>query len=158
MFNIWLGQIDTELKHSTTCISGSTKQVLQFGCNQVRPRGSCSSMKNTVPPPLLPPSMPLSSLQVPGQECRAHLQFFGAPPNNQSIMGTLFLIPFPQVDPFHTLFGVAGLSLLGSYKNQLKAVNPVFCMPEETLTRLGVRTQLLWGRGGITDIWCNKVW
>lgn len=48
-----------------------------------------------------------------------------------------------QVDPFHTLFGVAGLSLLGSYKDKLKAVNPVFCMPEDALTRIEVKTQLL---------------
>lgn len=51
--------------------------------------------------------------------------------------------PGDIVDPFHTLFGIAGLSLLGSYKDKIKAVNPVFCMPEETLTRIEVRTQLL---------------
>ncbi|CAG0898426.1 unnamed protein product [Cyprideis torosa] len=34
-------------------------------------------------------------------------------------------------DPFHTLFGIAGLSLLG--KHNLKAVDPVFCMPVEAL-------------------------
>lgn len=46
-----------------------------------------------------------------------------------------------QVDPFHTLFGLAGLSLLGS--DQLKPVNPVFCMPQETIDRLGLKPTLL---------------
>ena len=42
-------------------------------------------------------------------------------------------------DPFHTLFGVAGLSLLG--EPGIKAVNPVFCMPQDVLDRLGVQHQ-----------------
>lgn len=46
-----------------------------------------------------------------------------------------------QVDPFHTLFGVAGLSLLGD--EQIKPVNPVLCMPEDVLQRVGVQPQLL---------------
>lgn len=46
-----------------------------------------------------------------------------------------------QVDPFHTLFGLAGLSLLGN--KQLKAINPVFCMPQDTIDRLGLRPKLL---------------
>lgn len=49
--------------------------------------------------------------------------------------------PGDMVDPFHTLFGVAGLSLLGD--EQIKAVNPVFCMPEEVLQRIGLHTDLL---------------
>uniref|UniRef100_A0A8C7ZHT6 Geranylgeranyl transferase type II subunit beta n=1 Tax=Oryzias sinensis TaxID=183150 RepID=A0A8C7ZHT6_9TELE len=45
------------------------------------------------------------------------------------------------VDPFHTLFGVAGLSLLG--EEQVKAVNPVLCMPEDVLQRIGLQPDLL---------------
>ncbi len=46
-----------------------------------------------------------------------------------------------QVDPFHTLFGLAGLSLLGN--RDLKEVNPVLCMPEEVLHRHGLTLKLL---------------
>ncbi len=46
-----------------------------------------------------------------------------------------------QVDPFHTLFGITGLSLLG-YGN-VKAVSPVFCMPQEVLNRINCKAQLL---------------
>jgi len=44
-------------------------------------------------------------------------------------------------DPFHTLFGIAGLSLLG--EPGLKPVNPVFCMPESTLDKLPLKLQKL---------------
>jgi len=44
-------------------------------------------------------------------------------------------------DPFHTLFGVAGLGLLG--EERVKKVNPVFCMPQYVLDRLGVSHQEL---------------
>jgi geranylgeranyl transferase type-2 subunit beta len=44
-----------------------------------------------------------------------------------------------MVDPYHTLFGLAGLSLLGDAT--VKAVDPVFCMPSETIQRLGVQCQ-----------------
>ena len=46
-----------------------------------------------------------------------------------------------QVDPFHTLFGLAGLSLLGN--KELKPVNPALCMPEEVLERHGLKFKLL---------------
>lgn len=46
-----------------------------------------------------------------------------------------------QVDPFHTLFGLAGLSLLGN--GQVKTVNPVLCMAQETLDRIGLKLKLL---------------
>lgn len=49
--------------------------------------------------------------------------------------------PLFQVDPFHTLFGIAGLSLLG--EEGIKPVNPVFCMPEEVLRRVNVQPELL---------------
>ena len=58
---------------------------------------------------------------------------------------TLILInchqTFPQVDPFHTLFGIAGLSLLGD--ETIKPVNPVLCMPEDVLQRIGLQPELL---------------
>lgn len=41
-----------------------------------------------------------------------------------------------MVDVFHTVFGVAGLSLLG-YPG-LKPVNPAYCMPEYVIERLGL--------------------
>lgn len=44
-------------------------------------------------------------------------------------------------DIFHTLFGVGALSLLG-YKN-LKAINPVFCMPQYVIDRLKLKPQIL---------------
>lgn len=49
--------------------------------------------------------------------------------------------PGNMVDPFHTLFGIAGLSLLGD--NRIKPVSPVFCMPMETIRRVGLKPQLL---------------
>ncbi len=49
--------------------------------------------------------------------------------------------PGDMVDPFHTLFGIAGLSLLGD--EQIKPVNPVFCMPEEALRRINVQPELV---------------
>ncbi|XP_035747691.1 geranylgeranyl transferase type-2 subunit beta isoform X2 [Egretta garzetta] len=49
--------------------------------------------------------------------------------------------PGDMVDPFHTLFGIAGLSLLG--EEQIKAVNPVFCMPEDVLQRINVQPELV---------------
>ncbi len=39
-------------------------------------------------------------------------------------------------DPFHTLFGVAGLSLLGD--ETVGAVNPVYCMPQAVIDRMGI--------------------
>lgn len=45
--------------------------------------------------------------------------------------------PGDIVDPFHTLFGVAALSLLGD--TSVKKVNPIFCMPEEVITRAGIQ-------------------
>eukprot|EP00041_Stephanoeca_diplocostata_P013251 m.232132 g.232132 ORF g.232132 m.232132 type:complete len:335 (+) comp19270_c0_seq1:139-1143(+) len=41
--------------------------------------------------------------------------------------------PGDMVDPFHTLFGTAALSLLGD--TTLKEINPVFCMPEYIIAR-----------------------
>jgi geranylgeranyl transferase type-2 subunit beta len=48
--------------------------------------------------------------------------------------------PGDIVDPFHTLFGIAALSLLGD--QSLKEINPIFCMPEEIIRR-AVRTDRL---------------
>nr|KAG5689021.1 hypothetical protein BaRGS_030672 [Batillaria attramentaria] len=44
--------------------------------------------------------------------------------------------PGDMVDPFHTLFGLAGLSLLGD--PAVQPVNPVYCMPEDVIRRLGL--------------------
>ena len=49
--------------------------------------------------------------------------------------------PGDVCDPFHTLFGLAGLSLLGD--RSLAPIDPVLCMPAETLRRRGVRPQTL---------------
>ncbi|KAM7162391.1 geranylgeranyl transferase type-2 subunit beta isoform 2-T2 [Macrochelys suwanniensis] len=49
--------------------------------------------------------------------------------------------PGDMVDPFHTLFGIAGLSLLGD--EQIKPVSPVFCMPEDILQRINVQPELV---------------
>ncbi|XP_039263372.2 geranylgeranyl transferase type-2 subunit beta-like [Styela clava] len=49
--------------------------------------------------------------------------------------------PGDIVDPFHTLFGITGLSLLGD--SRLKKVNPVFCMPQYVIDRVGIQIQTL---------------
>ncbi|XP_076066435.1 geranylgeranyl transferase type-2 subunit beta isoform X2 [Oratosquilla oratoria] len=49
--------------------------------------------------------------------------------------------PGDVVDLYHTLFGLAGLSLLG--EESLKMINPVFCMPQYTLDRIKVSAQVL---------------
>ena len=49
--------------------------------------------------------------------------------------------PGDTVDPFHTLFGIVGLSLLG--EEQIKPVSPVFCMHEEVLRRVNVQPELV---------------
>ncbi|GFR59722.1 geranylgeranyl transferase type-2 subunit beta, partial [Elysia marginata] len=49
--------------------------------------------------------------------------------------------PGDMVDPFHTLFGLAALSLLGD--PDVKPVNPVLCMPEEDIRKAGVKLQFL---------------
>ncbi|KXJ29534.1 Geranylgeranyl transferase type-2 subunit beta [Exaiptasia diaphana] len=46
-----------------------------------------------------------------------------------------------QVDPYHTLFGLAGLSLLGSDK--VKQINPVYCLPQHVVARLKSQPELL---------------
>lgn len=65
--------------------------------------------------------------------------------------------PGNMVDPFHTCFGLTGLSLLAHYYSgsdqdaqqlqgmncSLKKVNPVLCMPQEVIDRLGIRIQIL---------------
>ena len=45
-------------------------------------------------------------------------------------------------DPFHTLFGIAGLSMLGA-DDRLAEVNPVYCMSQEVIERLKVKPQIL---------------
>ncbi|KAF4012188.1 hypothetical protein G4228_003766 [Cervus hanglu yarkandensis] len=48
--------------------------------------------------------------------------------------------PGDMVDPFHTLFGISGLSLLG--EEQIKPVSPVFGMPE-VFWRVNVQPELV---------------
>ena len=52
--------------------------------------------------------------------------------------------PSNYPDPFHTLFGVAGISLLSKETNEdthLKKVNPVFCMPEYVIQKRQIKIQ-----------------
>jgi len=51
--------------------------------------------------------------------------------------------PGDMVDPFHTLFGIAGLSLLGFDSSAVEEIDPVFCMPKKVIQRCCVRTQIL---------------
>jgi len=46
--------------------------------------------------------------------------------------------PGDWIDPFHTLFGLAGLSLLKFDEKMLQKINPVVCMCESTLQRHGI--------------------
>ncbi len=52
-------------------------------------------------------------------------------------------------DPFHTLFGVAGLSMLDAVpedadgRRPLAKVNPVYCMAQEVIDRMGLKPQIL---------------
>ncbi len=52
--------------------------------------------------------------------------------------------PGDEADVFHTFFGVGGLSLLGFTEGRpggipgLKAVDPVYALPVETLQRMGL--------------------
>lgn len=49
--------------------------------------------------------------------------------------------PGDIVDPFHTLFGTAALSLMGN--DTLKDINPIFCMAEEVVQRAVSSNHLL---------------
>lgn len=54
--------------------------------------------------------------------------------------------PGDMVDPFHTLFGLGALSILGYDGDKLlklKAINPVLCMSQEVIDRMGVSVQIL---------------
>ena len=55
--------------------------------------------------------------------------------------------PGDMCDPFHTLFGIAGVSLLGA-DPRLQEVNPVLCMPESVVQRTGLKLQVL--------VWCLR--
>ncbi|XKL65425.1 hypothetical protein PGB90_008845 [Kerria lacca] len=49
--------------------------------------------------------------------------------------------PGNMADPFHTLFGIAALSLMNH--NGIKLINPCFCMPQHTISRLNLTPQIL---------------
>lgn len=62
--------------------------------------------------------------------------------------------PGNMVDPFHTCFGLTGLSLLThempdgtdemrQLSSKLLEVNPVFCMPQQVIDRMGIKIQML---------------
>lgn len=65
--------------------------------------------------------------------------------------------PGNMVDPFHTCFGLTGLSLLAHYysgsaedaqelkgtHSTLKKVNPVLCMAQSVVDKLGIKVQIL---------------
>ncbi|XP_074103354.1 geranylgeranyl transferase type-2 subunit beta [Cotesia typhae] len=50
--------------------------------------------------------------------------------------------PGDMVDPFHTLFGLGAISLLEA-DPRVKPINPVFCMPEYVIERMGVKATIL---------------
>ncbi|XP_065324931.1 geranylgeranyl transferase type-2 subunit beta-like [Gordionus sp. m RMFG-2023] len=41
--------------------------------------------------------------------------------------------PRDMPDPFHTVFGISGLSLLGTYPRNILPINPIFCLPQHIL-------------------------
>ncbi|XP_017776237.1 PREDICTED: geranylgeranyl transferase type-2 subunit beta [Nicrophorus vespilloides] len=49
--------------------------------------------------------------------------------------------PGDITDPYHTLFGLAALSLMGN--GALKRVNPTYCMPQEVIDKLELKPQIL---------------
>lgn len=49
--------------------------------------------------------------------------------------------PGDMPDPYHTLFGLAALSLLGH--NSIKPVNPTYCMPQYIIDKLGLKPHKL---------------
>ena len=50
--------------------------------------------------------------------------------------------PGDVADPFHTLFGLAGMSLVGA-DSRLKSVNPCLCMTEDVLRKQGLEIKYL---------------
>lgn len=50
------------------------------------------------------------------------------------IHSSFMVCSFSQVDPYHTLFGLAGLSLLGDVR--IKPINPVYCLPHYLIEKL----------------------
>ena len=50
--------------------------------------------------------------------------------------------PGDIADPFHTLFGVAGISLMNK-SEKLRPINPVYCMPQKVIDRLCLKHQSL---------------
>ena len=49
--------------------------------------------------------------------------------------------PGDMVDPFHTLFGLAGLSLMG--EPSLAKINPVLCLPQSLVESLGMKLEMV---------------
>uniref|UniRef100_A0ABD2XN61 Geranylgeranyl transferase type-2 subunit beta n=1 Tax=Trichogramma kaykai TaxID=54128 RepID=A0ABD2XN61_9HYME len=51
--------------------------------------------------------------------------------------------PGDMVDPFHTLFGLSALSLLGYTKADLKTINPTYCMPQYIMDEMNLKPDRL---------------
>lgn len=53
--------------------------------------------------------------------------------------------PGNMSDPFHTLFGLAGLAMLRAREDcaGLRDINPVYCMPQSVIDRMGLKPQML---------------
>lgn len=51
--------------------------------------------------------------------------------------------PLDVPDPFHTLFGVAALSMLDPPTPGILPVDPTYCMPRRVIQRLGLKPQRL---------------
>ncbi|CAG9767529.1 unnamed protein product [Ceutorhynchus assimilis] len=49
--------------------------------------------------------------------------------------------PGDVADPFHTVFGIAALSLLG--QENVQKVNPTYCMPQHVIKRMGLNPEIL---------------
>jgi geranylgeranyl transferase type-2 subunit beta len=74
------------------------------------------------------------------QVCAIH--HLSCHPYCQLVAGGFADRPGDMVDPFHTLFGVAALSLLGD--KAVDPVNPVFCMPQSVIDRVLGEDQPRW--------------
>ncbi|RWS26795.1 geranylgeranyl transferase type-2 subunit beta-like protein, partial [Leptotrombidium deliense] len=105
----------------------------------------------------------LASLKILGRlhwiDSKKLLRFIAACQDEES--GGFSDRPGNLVDPFHTLFGIAGISLLThenrcivengemisdeilKLRDSIKLINPVLCMPQQLITNLNIEMQLL---------------
>jgi len=93
----------------------------------------------------------LSSLSIIGRlswiDSKALKKFILASQDDET--GGISDRPGDYPDPFHTLFGVAGISLMNRTSEEkdgqesLGDINPVYCMPQVILDRIGIKHQML---------------